>query len=350
MVFDIKGGFTLPMFFPIRDSFGASAWWKTFTISAAGQKVAFIFRAPKTGTIDKIGFLVRAVANSQTLKASLETVNTSTGHPTGTLIAAGASGTQAAPAANTFYEITLTTPPSVTINDYIALVIEFDSTGGNLQIAAWDTQTSTGDYAQLPYCDSFVGSWTKQKFIPIASILYDDSTCPFNGMLPIKDQSEIGLNTGSAPDEVGMKFQLPAKTRLKGLWLYIYLRYPLTLKLYDENDTLLDSKAFNPDITSDNAAGWNIWLFNSSVLLEAGKTYRVTVLPTTVDDIFVQYLEVLNNTMLEQMTADENFVWTQRADAGEWDDTDTRRPYWGLLIDAMECENGSKVYFNPFFN
>ena len=153
MFFDIKGGIVTPMFFPIRDGFGASGWWKTFSLAAAGQKIAFVFRAPKTGTIDQVGFLVRAVTVSQTLKVSLETVNPATGHPTGTLIAAGASGTVASPAANTFYEISLGTPPSVTINDYIAVVIEFDSTGGNLQIAAWDTQTSTGDYAQFPYCD-----------------------------------------------------------------------------------------------------------------------------------------------------------------------------------------------------
>jgi hypothetical protein len=350
MLFDIKGGFTLPMYFPTRDSFGSGSWWKTFTIAAAGQKVAFIFRAPKTGTIDVVGFLVRGVISSQTLKASLETVNPATGHPTGTLIGAGASGTQVAPAANTFYEVVLSTPQSVTINDYIALVIEFDSTGGNLDIAAWDTQTSTGDYAQFPYCDYFVSSWTKGKFIPIALIKYGETEYPFNGMLPINNQNEIAVNTGSTPDEVGMKFQLPAKTRIKGLWLFIYLREPLTLKLYDESDTLLDSVAFDPDITDDTAAGWNMWLFNSSILLEANKVYRITVLPTTGVDIFVQYLEVLNNAMFEQLTADENFVWTQRADAGAWSDIITRRPYWGLIIDAMECENGSAVYFNKAFN
>jgi hypothetical protein len=350
MLFDIKGGIVLPMFFPVRDSFGASSFWKNYTLSAAGQKIAFIFRAPKTGTINIVGFLVRAVVSSQTLKVSLETVNASTGHPTGTLIAAGATGTQGAPAANTFYEVVLGTPPSVTINDYIALVIEFDSTGGNLDIAAWDTNTSTGDYAQLPYCDHFVGSWTKGKFIPIASLKYGETEYPFNGMLPIKNQSEIGINTGSTPDEVGMKFQLPVKTRIKGLWLFIYLREPLTLKLYDENDTLLDSVAYDEDITDDTAAGWNMWLFNSSILLEANKTYRITVLPTTGTDIFVQYIEVADTKMFTQLTADENFHWTQRTDAGTWTNTITRRPYWGLILDAIEAENGCKVFFNVAFN
>lgn len=352
MLFNIKGGLVLPMFFPVRDSFGASSFWKTFVLVAAGHKVAFIFRASKTGTIDKVGFLVRTVAVAQTLKASLETVNPATGQPTGTLIAAGASGT-VAPTTNTFHEVTLTTPPSVTINDYIALVIEFDSTGGNVQIAAWDTQTSTGDYAQLPYCSHFVGSWSKQKFIPICSLKYNDATYPVNGMLPLKNQNEIGLNTGSTPDEVGLKFELPAQTKIKGLWLFIYLREPLTLKLYDENDILLDSVTFDPDITDDSAAGWNMWFFNSSITLEKNKTYRITVLPTTGTDIFVQYIEVLNNAMLEQFTADEKFIWTQRADAGSWTDTNTRRPYWGLIIDALECDGAidlSKCFFNKEFN
>lgn len=350
MLFDIKGGIVTPMFFPVRDSFGASSFWKTFTISDAAHQVAFIFRVPKTGTIDKLGFLIRAVTTAQSLDIRLETVDATTGHPTGTLVAAGAEGTVASPVANTFHEVTLTTPPSVTINDYVAVVILFTSTGGDLQIAAWDTQTSTGDYAQLPYCDHYTASWAKQKFIPICSVRYNDSTYPFNGMLPIKNQSEIGVNTGSAPDEVGLKFQLPMQTKIKGLWLFTYLREPLTLKIYDENDTLLDSVVYDEDITDDTAAGWNVWLFNSSILLEPNKTYRITQLPTTAVDIFVQYFETLNNAMLTQLTADENFVWTQRADAGEWADTDTRRPYWGLILDAVGSENGAKVFFNVDFN
>ena len=74
-------------------------------------------------------------------------------------------------------------------------------------------------------------------------------------MLPIKNQNEIGVNTGSTPDEVGLKFQLPVKTKIKGLWLFIYLREPLTLKIYDDEDTLLDSVAYDLDITDDSAAG-----------------------------------------------------------------------------------------------
>ncbi len=350
MFFDIKGGIILPMFFPIRDSFGASTFWKTFTMDASGEKVAFIFRAPKTGTIDKIGFLVRAVTSSQSLDVRLETVNATTGDPTGTLIAAGASGVVASPAANTFYEVTLTTPPSVTVNDYIAVVIQFTSTVGNLQIAAWDTQTSTGDYAQLPYCDHYTTSWAKQKFIPICSVRYNDTTYPVNGMLPLKNQSEIGLNTGSTPDEVGMKFQLPIRTKIKGLWLFTYLRYPLTLKLYDENDSLVDSVTLDPDITSDSAAGWQLWFFNSSIILSKNKTYRITVLPTTASDIFVQYIETNLNSMLTQLTADENFIWTQRTNAGAWTDTNTRRPYWGLILDSLEYITGVTNIFNQKFN
>jgi len=354
MFFDIKGGVALPMFFPVNESFGSSGWWKNFVIDAAGEKVAFIFRAGKTGTIDRVGFATRAVTSSQPLRVRLETVSPTTGNPTGTLIAAGASGTIATPAANNFYEVTLDTPPSVTINNYIAVVIDFPESAGNLQIAGWDTGTSTGDIAQLPYCDHFFSAaWTKQKFIPICSIRYNDTTYPFNGMLPLKNQSEIGINTGSTPDEVGIKFQLPVTTKIKGLWLYIYLREPLTLKIYNESDVLLDSVAYDPDITSDISAGWNIWLFNSSITLEKNKVYRITVLPTTANDVFVQYIEVNINDMLEQFTANKNFIQTTRTDGGAWSDSNIRRPYWGLILDAIDSNGGfdlSFVFFNKEFN
>src|SRR5688572_25458479 len=82
--------------------------FNNFWIDASGEKSSFVIQVPKTGSITHVGFRVASVSSSQTLRAGIETL--SGGAPSGSQYGGSAVGTQASPAADTFYEVALATP------------------------------------------------------------------------------------------------------------------------------------------------------------------------------------------------------------------------------------------------
>src|SRR5438093_3319795 len=97
----------------------------SFLIDASGEKVAFIVRAPKAGTITDIGFRLGVVTTGQTLKVSLQDVDGVTGNPDGVV---DQSNTVAV--ADTDDELwkTVTLPGrTVVLGEVFAIVIEFNA-------------------------------------------------------------------------------------------------------------------------------------------------------------------------------------------------------------------------------
>src|SRR3989304_561487 len=55
----------------------------SFLIDAAAEKVAFIFKVPKTGTLESVSFVLGPVTTGDTLKISFQDVDVATGNPDG---------------------------------------------------------------------------------------------------------------------------------------------------------------------------------------------------------------------------------------------------------------------------
>ena len=98
------------------------------TLDAAGEKLGFIFSVGKTGNISKLVIRCGAVTTAETLKLSLQDVDLSTGEPDET---EDQSGTFT-PVVNDWVEVTLGSSRAVTVGDLLAVVIEFDSTVGDV--------------------------------------------------------------------------------------------------------------------------------------------------------------------------------------------------------------------------
>lgn len=330
---------------------GQASYFGGFALDASGEKLAMIFRAPKTGNIDRLGFRTRSITTAQTLKISLQGVNAS-GDPDGTIKASGnAYGTQASPAANTFYEVTLTSAAAVTIGDYLAIVIEFDSTVGDLEIAGGDMDTSTGSKWQFPYIDHYTTSWAKNmQNRPLGVVRYDDSTYPFTGIFPFKNTSELGYGSGDTPDELGNRFKLPFKARLSGLWLWNYLRFQFDLVVYNSDDTVLGTINYEDNKKAGTSSARQVNLFDDDIDIEKNEVHRVTIKPTSTSQIFSQWWEVPSNAMMEAVYGSKEIYRTERTDGGSWTDTNTRVMIWDLLINQLQANGGVKVYFNDNFN
>lgn len=315
----------------IIPDFRASVTFQSYLLDAAGEKKAFIVAVPKTGTILKAGFKTGTVTTPQTLRISLQTVDAATGNPTGTLYGGSAAGTQASPASNTYYTVTLGTGATSVKGDIIAVVIEFDSTVGNLNIDTVSTIYSNS----FPYCNHYTASWTKNSSIPLTALEYSDGSYADCGCSPITAWSYPGWNSGSTPDERALRFQFPFPCRLKGAWFRGSVSGDMEVVLYS-GTTALATISIDKDQTYSSGR-YNKFYFNTPYNLAANTVYRLSLKPTTVTSIsaFTE-MSFASQTVLDSIDGGQEFYYSYRTDAGAWTDDATKRYFMGLICDQFD--------------
>lgn len=331
----IKGGFYIPDY--------GKGWtseveaWTGFTIDASGEKIAMVFKVPKTGTIAKIGFATRGVSNSQTLRVGIETVNAS-GDPSGTQYGGSAVGTQAAPAANTYYTVTLGTGATATRGDTVAVVIQFDGTVGNANVAYFNTNTNPN--LAFPYYDNFTAAWAHNAITGglIMHLEYDDASVEaIPHAYPVSvDTIAVTFNNGSSPDERALKFTLPNPTRVSGFWAFLDLDAAVDLVLYDsDGTTVLETQSLVAAERAGTAGSFITALFDATETLTASAVYYLAVKPTSVTNVTLKEFTVSTALIMDAFSIGQNAYLSTRADAGAWTDTTTRRPLVGLILDQL---------------
>ena len=319
---------------PSRPFISATPTYAAGLIDAAGEKQANIFRVPKTGTITKLGFRVGNVTTAQTLRVGIETVDATTGVPTGTQYGGSTAGTQASPATNTYYVVSLAVAASATKGDIVAVVVQFDSTVGSLNINAG---VFGAPNLNFPYQAGYTTAWTLgNAYCPIDTLEYSDGSYEvIDGTIPASAITTTTFNSGSTPDEIGIKFKMPFPCRVTGFWLHIDLDGDVTIKLYDSNNTLLQSDSLDKDIRGGTTAGVLIRTFNTAQTLTKDSWYRLTVVPDTVTSVSVYDVTVPSAAAMDVLPLGQNCIYTSRTNAGTWTDSATQRVFMGLIIDQF---------------
>lgn len=327
-------------FSTLRGDFVRVGTGSSFLLDAAGEKFAGVFQVPKTGNIDRIGFLTGSVTSSQTLRVTLQTL--SSGDPTGTLVGSSVKGTQTSPAASTFYEVTLGAVAAVTQGDFVAAVVEFDGTAGNLNI-----QCSQLYQARLfPYCDHFTAAWSKQDRCPIFSIRYDDGTYADILGMPAASFPSTAYNSGSTPDERALYFSVPFPTRCTGASLRMgcsgtSANFDVILYDSDGTTTLASTSVLATNQRTTGGFDPCEYLFTSSATLYANTNYRISVKPTSANNVTLQEFTVNAAGMLDGVPGGSNWHLSTRTDAGAWSQTTTRRPYITPMLNLFQ--DGSPI-------
>lgn len=310
-------------------------------INNTDKKLAFIFEVGKTGSITKIGFRVGAVTTAQTLRVSLQTVDATTGNPTGTLYGGSAAGTQSNPAANTYYTVTLGTPATATQGDMVAIVIQFHSTAGDLRINYVDSVAYIS--TNLSYAAVYVVSWLKYLYNGLTHVEYSDNSIePIPGFMPLKTSgTNISFNVNSSPDEKGIKFKVPFPCNLKyiGILWGITPAGNLNIKLYDANNNVLVNLTGNKVISGGIGNYWRIIDYE----LSKDIWYRLTVVPTEATNVTIVEDEFPSNDILDALPLGKNCFLTSRTDGGAWTDTNTKRPLFHLVFDSFDDGVGAGV-------
>ena len=356
---DIPGGLWIPAPFVGRHDDPAPSSDNTFRIDAAGERIAFIFRVPKTGTLDKFEWHSSdsTLNAASVLRLSFQNVDLATGFPDATQDQFRDQSTLTsfgwnAPGLMTSDGTDTGTKRSVTVDDLLAAVIEFqtftaaDSVRWRKMVTPYSFQ---GIFGAFPYPASFFASvWaTVAETMPFMALKYSDGTyAQLNDwVLPAGTGSTVinttTFNNGSTPDERGLFFQLPAPVKVGGAWWRADLDGNADYVLYDsDGTTVLASSSLDLNVRGAAKAG-NFFIRHTPISLTASTNYRAVIKPTSVTNLSTYDFDVNAAALLDAVAGGQNWHYTSRTDAGAWTQVTTKRPFMGLLVTAIDDGAGA---------
>lgn len=345
----IPGGFFLPSIFISIGPPNVSGTQLLF--DAAGERSAFIFQAPETGTINTVEFLTGTVSinAASVVRVSLQDVSLTTGDPDGAqdqfrdvLGSAITSTTWIQPGLLTDDGTNGGNKRTVNRGDLLSLVIEFQSftAGDSVNILGANNPSTTTQNQSYQYGDSFSASWAKQSPNPILAIQYSDGLYKAVGgkILPSKAINTQNFNSSSNPDERGLKFSVPVPCTIKGASVNLAISGAggASLVLYDtDGSTVLRSVSLDADVKNTTAGRSYIIPFDD-VTLTPNVSYRLTILPSSTTNLSVYDFDVQSTAHMNAVDCGANWIQTQRTDGGAWTDTNTKRPYMALWVSAID--------------
>lgn len=318
--------------------------WPSFSISSAigtidmggatTRRAAAVLVAPQTGQIDKVGFYLGS-ANNVAGVVSIETVAT-TGHPTGTLVAAGAEGPIPTGAAN-WREFTIGTPPTVTKGTTVAIVGRANAVG-TLNFV----RLGIFNPPNVPYGDYFNGTtWAIQtaQTIIIGVHYVEHGWALIPGMAPITNfDDSFNRALGSAINERGNKFVMASPVECAGAWHVAAGSVDSFMQLY-EDDVVVRSGTASQFTGSAGAARYASW---APYTLDPTKTYRITAKPSALPNSLTwRDFMWANDDVATAISAGNNFTLCHRGEGGAWTETIRRRTSVGIIISEIPAEEGA---------
>ncbi|KKK95576.1 hypothetical protein LCGC14_2671420 [marine sediment metagenome] len=225
----LQGGLVFPNFPPVLATVVVAS------LAEAADRVGFIFRAPKTGTIDQFelhGDPVVMNAASR-IRFSFQNVSAGDGFPDGVQdqfrdVAAtdfGAlEGWKKPHKALTSDGTDTGSKRSVTRGDVLAGVLQFQIFTAGDQFDVYGIAPALPNLA-FPYMAhldfSVSASWVMNVNAPLFGVRYSDGSTPVVAPLIVPDihiAATVSIDTGTTPDEVGIRFRLPFPVKVGALW------------------------------------------------------------------------------------------------------------------------------------
>ncbi len=316
----------------------------TYLIDAAGESSGCIMRAPKTGTISAVTFRTATVTTGATVDVRIETVDATTGLPSGTLFGTNTNGAQIILDANdnVLFTTALTAGASVTKGDLLAIVITTPA-GGNMQITGVNTQPTPSAF---PYGALFTAAWAKvTASLPMAGLQYNDGSYAFCPQTPVVSTLvSTTYGSGTNPNNRALRLQVPVPCRVTGAYVCADGDAAADLLLVADNwdgnnANALASLAIDPDIRRNTGVGTFQDYFSNTVTLTANTTYRLVLKPSSASTLSLSSYTVASAAQLDQNGANQQCyqsVANNPTGSGDWTPTTTARPLMGLLIDQFD--------------
>lgn len=317
------------------------------TIDAAGEYYSVVLCAKEAMTISHVGFRAGNASGSPTLEVRIETVDTSTGLPSGTLWATNTNGTTGTISANTNVLQALTASASIAAGQMFCVKIIYAS-GTSVTIGQINQLSSPVD-STIPYMVNNTGTPTKVALSGSTTMLAlgSSSTTFYQvpGLLPASAITAGAFNNTNGARR-GLRFTLPMNCRIIGIrWFNANAVGDFNAVLFSDAGSELSSSstAFDGDISaasvSPNRAS-SVY-FDNSITGAAGTTYRAVIEPSSATNANVTTVTLAGSDYRSASPAGISAHYTTYASAA-WDDTNTTLlPFMDIIIDQIDNGAGS---------
>lgn len=312
----------------------------TSTALTANGRVGFVFRAPKTGNIDRIVWYTGTATGSPTVDVRLETVTSAS--PSGTLFGTNTNVITGTLASSTEYESTLTSSAAVTRGALVGLSLNYNS-GTSIGIGLdgnWTQIYSANHYPQI----NTAGSWSIIGSRNMRALLrYDDGTY----VSPVIEGCSYGTSALAGfftSGEKGIRFKLPYGARIHGFWVNADIRNNVTFNLYADSTAPAGTALLSKQITSASliqASGIRQELFDSSYTLSADTWYRLVIAFTGATG--TRFSLNTYGTSARRDAIVKDFYYTESS-GNTWVDTTTQCPQLGIVLDGVESGGGGLIF------
>lgn len=306
-------------------------------LDASGEYECYVGYAREAMTISHVGFRVNTATGSPTADVRIETVDASTGLPTGTLwntntnIVTGALSTGWTLQA-------LTASASIAKGQVFAVKILYNS-GTTLTLN--NVGGAIEGQKAIPYRVVNTGTPTKTVLSATpAMVLGSNSTTFYRiiGMLPITTITNGTFSNTNAAKR-GLRFQVPFACRATGI------RHYLGTAVGDFNAAILDdagnelsssSTAFEGDIGLNTVSGSCDLFLDNAVILTPNTWYRATIEPSSATNSAVFFFTLPSADYASGMPGGTKGHYTTLA-SGVWDDSGTDKvPLMDILLDQLD--------------
>jgi hypothetical protein len=275
-------------------------------------------------------------------KISLQGVNSS-GNPDGTIKGGGSPASKVfSPSGLSWADgswnwLTLDNTYVCTQGEDLAIVIAYDSGtidgSNNASFSGQNNGSPNWNYPRVIQNDN--GTRSSGTVLPYYG--YGSASTAYGRPIQNAQAPSLGLNT--TPDEIALKFTLPATWgtafQIAGARILMYNNAgtAIWMRLYD-GTTVLQDKSFDVDVGRVAAYGWQEIYFDETTLstLNFGQTYRLAFAPQQSTGHFPGRIEVASAADMEAWTGGTNFGWSERTDSGAWSDNTLYRPFIELLV------------------
>lgn len=309
------------------------------TLDAAGEYIAWVYRAHKDMTISHVGWRTGTVAGSPTADTRIETVTAATGVPSGTLWAANTNIVSGTLVSDTFTLHALTAAASILRGQDFAVKFLYNS--GTSFIVQRLSNIITNEYG-LPYkVTNTGGSAVKSGTTGMPLLAFGSSATDFYSLIgaaPIVAATNTAFNNTNGARR-GARFKIPFAARLAGVKMVFDTSVgDFNIIVFDDAGTELSSSStlVEGDIKNISASGLCILFFDNPVILSPDTWYRVAVEPASATNVNFYDLTCPSADYLKAMPGGANFNLTTYASSA-WDDTlTTRSPMMELLFDQYD--------------
>ena len=331
----VNGGILIPY---IPHPLWIRSGFNVLQLNDSNDKFAFIPTLTKTGTLRNVHFRTGTVTTGGTLKVSFQNLD-ATELPDGVIDQFRTVVVNSVDDGVWFRTGIMSSDGTdggvkraVTQGDRLAIVIEFDSGAGIINIVTIDQASERAEFGHVRFNES--GTWAFQLMMAVMALEYDDGSFAYlHDALPWQTFGSNTVQNTSDPDEYALRFQVPFGMSIHG-FKGKFGGKNVTVRLMQDDDTVLGTVEF--DVAGTTATSSRQAFFPSDITIVKNTNYRLAWRPNGADSNIIYTYTLDSAGLRDIMALGTKLEGSTRKDAGAWTNSQTVLPMFALLANGFD--------------